>query len=243
MPSGSFTRYFVKKFPDLSIFEKKIVRPKPSQLCFDAEGMQTPKASDDVYTEILFRKDDCLGGFNVFDVRHRAPIKVKGWWHNNFITELIEDVSFSLYYKKLSTDSLIAVTHVKKDISLAAMRTLEKDPDGAFFFETGEYDFPNIIKSCVNLKGAWFSEMEYSNIRSEAAYGDQIQNDPEFLRLHAVGALSNILVHIEFQGREVRINASKIGSLYFLDEFPEDFCLEFVLFMEQFLKQPEITQK
>lgn len=236
MPSGSFTRYLVIKFPDLSTFENKKIRLKPSQLCFEVEGMQTPKASDDIYTEISFRKNDRLSGFNVFDIRHREPIKVKGWWHNNFITELIEDESFNLYYKKLTEDNIIAVTHVKKEISLAAMRTLEKGSAGEFQFEMGEYDFPNIIRTCVNLKGAWFSEMEHPNIRSEAAYGDQIQNDPEFLRLLAMGALSNILVHVDFQGHEVRVNVSKIGSIYFLDDFPEDFCLEFVIFMEQYLK-------
>lgn len=240
MPTGSFTYYTVRKFPPSETLKHpRKVGPNP-QTAFNVEGMQPHDAPDPIFTEIRYRHGDSLAGYKVFDVEHRQPVHIRGWWNNNWITQIIQDEKFNLYY---NPDKQVAITHVRKEVSLSATSALEKWASNQFKFEINSLDFNKIIQGCANLKGAWFAKMQYPGIRSEAAYGDKIQRDPEFQRLLEHGVLQNIIVEIEFNGNIVKVNASKIGSLYFIDDYPPAFCLEFWGYLSQFFEQTKMNEK
>lgn len=230
MSSGSFTWYEAEKFPLISSFTEYRFS-YPTQKGFEEKSMRPPAATDEVFTSIARRENDRRQGYSVFTVTHREPVTVHGWWHNNWVTEIIEESVFDAFFKNKAN---VFVTHVKKEVSVSATRTLNRHQAELFKLNHREYDFRSVINNCVNLKGAWFSEMKYARISSEAAYGNLIQNDPEFERLLQHGVLRNIFVHIEFENKEVRVNLSRIASTYFLDTFPDDFCLRFLEYMSDF---------
>lgn len=236
---GTFTWFNIKKFPDLSdlITPLKIsVTPTQVPIAYQEEEFEQSASSDAIFTEISYRPDNKVSGFDLLRVHHRSPVKVRGWWHNKFITQIVEEEQFDVFFRK---NSNCLITNTKKEIGIDAMRSLHRGGPDKFEFSHGKLDFKRLIKECANLKGAWFEKMQYSSIRSEAAYGDRIDKDPEFERLLNHGVLQNIIIDIDYQGMLARVNASRMGSIYFIGEYALDYCLDFWDFISGYFEKPE----
>ena len=173
------------------------------------------------------RKD----GFTRAKVTHRKGVKIEGMWHGNVITEVVEQTEFDSYF---SRDRHVFIAEVEKEIALSVAEDLSTDARlrEFFSFRKIEIDFTQIIPRAINVIGAWFKGMRYTNIRTQAAFGNQITVDAEFVRMAQHGNQSNLVVVLDHAGTQVKVNVSKVGSTFFMEDYPLATCLEF---MEQLL--------
>ncbi len=110
-----------------------------------------------------------------------------------------------------------------------------------FDLQTLSLDFTQIIPKAINVIGSWFKGMQHTNIRTEAAFGSGINKDPEFLRMAELGHHSNLIVVMNFGSDTFKVNLSKQGSAYFMDEHPLQTCLDFVMHLRKYRLDSEKT--
>jgi hypothetical protein len=187
--------------------------------------------ADPIFTEFSFGRGAPQGGFQVGRITHRQAVHVEGFWHGTPITELVQESKFDAYYR---LDEKILIAHCRKEVALSAVRALNGGFGEVLELRPVEVDFARIIPRAITVIGSWFKGMSYSNIRSEAAFGNQINRDPEFARMCALGKHTNLIVVISHGADTLKVNLSRDGSAYFMDNTPTQTCLEFVALLTQY---------
>jgi len=236
MPSGTFVIFLVQRFPEPGGRRKyyKTEDRKP-------RGSRDERA-DPVYTSIRLTGEGAPAGFNHAAMTHRKGVRIEGLWHGNVITEVVQQSKFDAYF---DLGNRIFIARTEKNIGLSAVKDLNEDEALREFFQlrTVDLDFRQIIPRAINVIGSWFKGMRYTNIRSEAAFGDQINRDAEFTRLSGLGQHSNLLVVLDFNGSAIKVNLSRVGSTYFMEDYPLRTCLEFMVYLLNFqTSQPPAIQ-
>jgi len=231
MPSGTFVPFQILSFPTARA-EMRTVERRP-------RGSRDEQA-DPVYTQIAFR-DGRVAGFGRAEILHRKGVQVEGFWHGYPITEIVEQKTFDAYYKWSRNDRLF-IAQTEKEVALSAADALSKEFRDVLNLETVTIDFRQIIATAVDVTGSWFKGMRHPNIKCEAAFGYHINRDPEFLRLCQIGNHSNIVAIMSFGTEMLKVNISKIGSVYFMDDHPVETCLRFVEHLQQYRIVPAAAQ-
>jgi len=222
MPSGTFVPFEIARFPDGTKPLK--TKDKPPR------GTDDPEA-DPVYTKLTFSDGGKVGGFQRATITHRKGVRVEGLWHGTPITELVEHKEFDAYF---DLEKKVFIAHTTKEVGLSAVDALNQEFKEIFDLRTAALDFARIIPHAVNVIGSWFKGMKFSNIRTEAAFGSGINKDPEFLRMAGLGNHSNLIVVMHFGSDTFKVNLSKEGSVYFMDEHPVHTCLDFVMHLRKY---------
>lgn len=225
MASGTFVAHRIVRFPEAGrTFTTEEKRPRGS----------VDEEADPVFTRMNLRRAPLVEGFSQARLTHRKGVRIEGYWHGNPVTEVVQEKRFPAYY---DVGRAIFVSRVQKQIAMSAIAVLN-DELADFDLRQVELDFTNIIPVASNVIGSWFKGMRYTNIRSEAAFGDHIDRDAEFLRMSGLGRHSNLVVVIPFEDAEVKVNISRDGSVYFLEDYDLETCLRFVVYLLQFQVAP-----
>jgi hypothetical protein len=220
MPRGTFVVFRADRFPETSsrrTYKTEEKRPRASR----------DDRSDPVFTSIRLSNESSVSGYEQALVTHRKGVKIEGLWHGNIISEVVQQKKFDAYYNR---ERQIFIAQAEKEIALAAAEALSSDNAlrEFFRFRSIELDFSQITPRAINVIGAWFKGMRYTNIRTEAAFGSHITVDAEFSRMAQHGNQSNLLVVIDHGGEHLKVNISKVGSAFFMEEYPLETCLGFV---------------
>ena len=232
MPTGTFVIFDIIRFPDEPRTMK--TEPRPPRGSRD-------EAADPVYTQIKFPRDSRVGPFRMATVTHRKPVRVEGYWHGNLVMEVIQHKQFHAYF---DVDEKALISHVQKDIALAAVDALNREFKEVFFLRELSLDFARIIPQALNVIGSWFKGMRFTNVRTEAAFGSQINRDPEFQRLSGLGSHSNLIVVMNFASQTIKVNLSRDGSAFFMDDTPLSVCLDFMLHLRHYrLESPPASNQ
>jgi hypothetical protein len=226
MPTGTFVLFDIVRFPDT----RRPIRTEPRR----PRGSRDEEA-DPVFTELRFTRQDTVAGFEVARVTHRRGVHVEGFWHGTPITQFVEQKVFNAFFR---LDDRALIAHTKKEIALAAADALCDEFSEVLELRNVELDFGQIIPIAINVIGSWFKGMRYTNIRSEAAFGSQINRDPEFLRMSRLGNHSNLVVVMNFGGEQIEVNLSRDGSAFFMGDYPVDVCLRFVIDLRRYRVTP-----
>ena len=187
--------------------------------------------TDPVYTELRFRTRARVREFNLATVTHRKGVHVDGYWHGNPIHEIVQVSNFDAYF---SLNQHMLIANAKKDVALSAVHNLTTEFHQILELREYEIDFSRIIPRALNLIGSWFKGMRHTNITTEAAFGSHINQDEEFRRKARLGTLSNLIVVMDFGGDTIKANLSKIGSAYFLEGYPIETCIGFLLHLRRY---------
>ncbi len=231
MPSGTFVPFEVVRFPS----NRKTLKTEERR----PRGSDDPQA-DPVYTQLAFSTHKVAGNFEQAILTHRKGVYVEGFWHGTPITHIVEQKKFDAYF---DVNQKILITRARKETALSAVEALNDEFKDIFQLRTIGLDFAQIIPRAVNVIGSWFKGMQFTNVRTEAAFGSGINNDPEFKRMAALGRHSNLVVVMHFGSDMFKVNLSKEGSVYFMDEHPLQTCLSFVMHLRKYRLDEQPSQK
>jgi len=238
MPSGTFVLFSLHRFPERrarnNSYKTEERRPRGS----------VDDRSDPVYTSISLSPagEHAVADFGHAVAVHRKGVRIEGWWHGNQITQVVQQRRFDIYFDH---QRALFVAHVEKEIALSAVRDLVRDDETREHFDLRpiEVDFRQIIPRALNVIGSWFKDMTYTNVRTEAAFGDHITRDAEFMRMSQLGNHSNLTVVMDFRGQQMKVNISRIGSAYFMADYPLEDCLEFMVMLHGFRIQEQANNQ
>lgn len=222
MPRGTFVIFRLDRFPPpdgRKTYKTAEKRPRGSH----------DNHADPVFTSITLHDDETQPEdlYSKANVTHRKGVRIEGMWHGHVITEVVAQKKFDCYF---SRERRLFIAEVDKEVALSAAEALSTDDvlRELFSFRRIELDFTQITPRAINVIGAWFKGMQYTNIRTQAAFGNQITVDPEFTRMAQHGNQSNLVVVLDHAGTHVKVNVSKVGSTFFLDDQTLETCLGFM---------------
>jgi hypothetical protein len=236
MPRGTFVIFHLDRFPEpgnTRTYKTEEKRPRASH----------DQQADPVYTTIRIPNQQVPIGadYSRASVVHRKGVKIEGVWHGHIITEVVEQRKFDGYFNR---QRRTFIGEVEKEIAMSAAEALNSDPalGQLFRFRKIELDFSQITPRAINVIGAWFKGMRYTNIRTEAAFGNHITVDPEFRRMAQHGNQSNLILVIDFGGTHLKVNISRAGSAFFMQDCPLETCLAFMEHLLAYERVPNPPQ-
>ena len=222
MPRGTFVIFRVDRFPE------------PGNARTYKTEEKRPRGSDDEHADLVYtsirisdQQAPIAGEYGRAALVHRKGVKIEGVWHGNIITEVVQQKKFDGYFNR---QRRTFIAEVEKEIAMSAAEALSGDRvlGQHFRFRKIDLDFSRITPRAINVIGAWFKGMRYTNIRTEAAFGNHITIDPEFLRMAQHGNQSNLILVIDFNGTHLKLNISRAGSAFFMQDCPLEMCLAFM---------------
>jgi hypothetical protein len=227
MAKGTFVISRIKKgrFPS----EEKIYKT-PEKLIKAASAV----TADSVYTSISLRNTNIFDNFKISDIIHRNVIKINAQWHGNLIKEGIKERRYHAYY---DLKKGLLVSTVEKNIALAAINRLNKELCQIFSIKGMTFDFPQLMDEIIDVTNVWFKMKERNEkIRQLALFGNNISSSNYYKELEKQCSVSSICVIFPFDEQQIKVNISKMGSIYFHEDHPLEFCLKFVTYMTKFEK-------
>jgi hypothetical protein len=178
---------------------------------FNESSQRSPDSSDEPYTKVESVPASTLG-FEVFHGLHRARQNVHGYWHGSFVSSIIDEEEFDVYFR--SGDGLLIV-RARRDVAESVAARLSATKRSGFELRKYNVNFDLLRQAAANVTGAWFSNMQLPNIRTEGAYGSQIDLDPEFRRLSQVGVITSLRVRWQGSSTLRDLYVGEHGSVYF----------------------------
>lgn len=203
----------------------------PKKLIKTASAIQ----EDRIFTSIKLKNTNIFNSFKISDVIHRHMVKINAHWHGNFIKEGIKERRYHAYY---NLKEGLLVSNVEKNTASAAINRLNKELNQIFSIKGMKVDFSKIMDEIIDITNVWFKMKESKdNIRQIALFGNNISSSNYFKELEKQCTVSSICAIIPFDEQELKVNISKMGSIYFYEDHPLEFCLKFITYMKQFEKK------
>jgi hypothetical protein len=198
---------------------------------------------DSLYTEIQLNLDTSLKGFRSAVITQRWPIKVgsgdnERWiWHGETIEKMVVVKLFHAYYKR-DTNKPFFISHVEKKIAKSAIKKLYVNFKNVFDLQEMVFDLRAIYNEIskghiqnAKIIGGWIKRSDEKPIHSEAAFGDEVTNDDEFIAFADKGEFTNLKVGFNFNQEDLKASISKIGSLFFASDNSFENSIAFIEFI------------
>ncbi len=244
MENKSFTIHSIKVLPQSGNFKTE---PIP------LEGASAWE-EDSLYTEINLNLDTPVAGFREAVISQRWPIRVGGgntgsWiWHGETIKKMVVAKVFPAYYKR-DTDKPFFVSNVEKKIAKSAIKNLNACFESKFDLREVVFDlraiYNEISKSLIHeakIMGGWIKRSDEKPIHSEAAFGDEVTNDKEFIAFAEKGVFTNLKVGISFNQEDLKVSISKNGSLFFASDNSLENSIAFIDFFVKRFSVPVVEE-
>ena len=231
MNKNTFVFHHIKKFPLSGIYKTD---PKPLNAASAWE-------EDFIYSMIHLNLKSSIPGFQKALVTHRWPMREPKYkneniiWHGETVKYMIFEKRFNNFYK---LDKQLFISWAGKDIVKKVIRILNSAFKKEFYLCDINLDLDkihsdisrNVLKNST-IKGGWIKRSDKKPIRIEAAFGDEVTNDSEFRSLANKGDFTNLKVVIPYHMKNIKCSISLTGSVFFLEDYPLQTCLNFIEYL------------
>lgn len=209
MNGGAFTLYRIHHFPAKAAqYRTQPRRPRGAR---DYQAAPT-------FTTLDLRGRRLVHGFLEARLEHRDGVRIEGMWHDEPVHELVKVEVFPAYYR---AEKKLFVACANRVLSKAATDRLNKDLPDDVHLVAIRLDFAKLLESLPTgtpILGAWSTDGKRASVRTRAVFGDRIDKAAEFKRMRASGQLSNLSLVFPLGQEHMKVNLSRAGSAFFLDD-------------------------
>jgi len=231
MVNNTFVFHYINKIPQKGIIGTK---PIPIQSASAWE-------EDLIYTRIHLNLKSSIPGFMYASIKHRWAIRTfrstseQITWHGEIIDYMIVERQFNAFY---DLRKKIFISQADRKIVKNAIGIINSSFKDDFNFSEINIDLNKMYLEISNntvknskITGGWIRRSDKNPIRIEAAFGNEVTNDKEFVRLANKGDFTNLRVVIPFNNKNIISSISSGGSVFFMGKYSLKKCLSFIEFL------------
>ncbi|MGB9005696.1 MAG: hypothetical protein WCB96_08235, partial [Candidatus Aminicenantales bacterium] len=220
---GTFVLYDVKDLPAPGVHKTPAVPTRHAAALAD----------DLLFTRLVLTRKKAVGGFFYAQLVHRQVLRPEQqgdshWFHGGHeLDEIVTEHRFIAYWHP---ERSLFVCHADRELARSAITSLNRRLDG-FALAPVRLDPQRVRQAHQHgvLLGVWLRRPGQDLIRTQAAFGADVENGPDFAQAVKKGELSSIRLQTMFDRRRLRVNVSRSGSMFFSQDAPLDTCLGFII--------------